>query len=129
MELDDNFDLANERARELQASLPRAMSAHYDRRSGRIVIHLNSKLDVTFSPRDAEGLESATPAQSRSYRDLSLGLRHPLPRAGCRSLPAFALTGIAWLREMDGQQTWLKRRQFQERGEDLRRKEEWAVGR
>jgi hypothetical protein len=63
MELDDNFDLANERARELQASLPRAVSAHYDRRSGRIVIHLNSKLDVTFSPRDAEGLENATPAQ------------------------------------------------------------------
>jgi Protein of unknown function (DUF2442) len=44
-------------------SLPRAKSAHYDRRTGRVVVHLNSKLDVSFSPHDAEGLENATPAQ------------------------------------------------------------------
>ena len=38
-------------------------SAHYDRRIGRIVIQLNTNLDVAFSPRDAQGLENATPAE------------------------------------------------------------------
>jgi hypothetical protein len=59
----DNFDAANRRAQKLQASLPRAVSAHYDRRIRRIIIRLNSRLEVTFSPRDAEGLEQATAAQ------------------------------------------------------------------
>lgn len=63
MESRDRLELANQRARKLQASLPRAISAHYDRRIGRIVIHLSSKLDVAFSPHDAEGLENASPAQ------------------------------------------------------------------
>ncbi len=63
MESHDNFETANQKAQKLQASLPRAVSAHYDRRIGRIVVRLNSRFDVTFSPRDAEGLESATPAQ------------------------------------------------------------------
>lgn len=62
MEPHDNFELANQRAKYLQASLPRAVSAQYDRRIGRIVIHLNSKLDVTFSPNDAQGLENTSPA-------------------------------------------------------------------
>ncbi len=44
-------------------SRPRALSAQYERRTGRIVIHLSTGLDVAFSPRDAQGLEDATPAQ------------------------------------------------------------------
>jgi hypothetical protein len=63
MELHNNLELANQKARKLQASLPRAVSAHYDRRIGSVVIRLNTKLDVSFSPHDAEGLEDATPAQ------------------------------------------------------------------
>ena len=50
-----------EQARELHVSIPRAVSAHYDRKSGRIGIDLSSKLSVSFSPRDAQGLESARP--------------------------------------------------------------------
>lgn len=59
----DNFELANRRAKDLQASMPRAVSAHYDRKSGRIVIDLSSKLLVSFSPRDAQELENARPSQ------------------------------------------------------------------
>ena len=59
----DNFDLAGRRAKQLQTRLPRAVAAHYDRESGRIVIRLNSKLDVSFSPRDAQGLEHATASE------------------------------------------------------------------
>jgi uncharacterized protein DUF2442 len=63
MELDNQVTLANERARQLQSSHPRAVSAKYDRRIGRVVIHLESRLDIAFSPHDAEGLEDARPDQ------------------------------------------------------------------
>src|ERR1700730_2471370 len=63
MALHDNFELANQRAKERQASIPKAVSAHYDRKSGRIVINLTSQLDVSFSPQDAQGLGTAKPAQ------------------------------------------------------------------
>jgi Protein of unknown function (DUF2442) len=65
MESADTFVLANQRAKEMQASTPRALSARYDPKSGRIVIQLSSDLEVRFSPRIAQGLEHATPAQLR----------------------------------------------------------------
>lgn len=63
MESHDNFEMANRKAHKLQALLPRAVNAHFDRRTGRVVIRLNSKLEVAFSPHDAEGLENATASQ------------------------------------------------------------------
>ena len=48
---------------EQQSSHPRAVSARYDRRIGRVVIHLDSRLDIAFSPHDAQGLEDARPEQ------------------------------------------------------------------
>jgi hypothetical protein len=59
----DNFELANRRGRELLAAAPRAIAAHYDPVRGQIVINLSSRLDVSFAPRDAQGLEDAKPAQ------------------------------------------------------------------
>lgn len=59
----DNFALANQRAKKLQGSIPRAVSARYDRKNRRIEIHLSSNLKVSFSPRDAQGLEEATALQ------------------------------------------------------------------
>ena len=61
----DTFERANRRAKELAVHIPRAVSAHYDRKTGRIVIQLSSKLIVSFSPADAEGLEDAQPSQLR----------------------------------------------------------------
>src|SRR6266536_4159316 len=55
----DDFEQAKQRAKEREARFPRAVSAHYDRKTGRIVIHLSSKLMVSFSPCDVEGLEDA----------------------------------------------------------------------
>jgi hypothetical protein len=63
MEQSDRFELANRKAQKLHTSQPRAVSARYDRRIGRVVITLSTNLEVAFSPRDAEGLESASPAQ------------------------------------------------------------------
>ena len=47
----------------VQALVPRAIAADYDRETGRVVIRLSSNLEVSFSPRDAQGLEKATPSQ------------------------------------------------------------------
>jgi len=63
MILRDDFKLANERAREMKGNVPRVVAAHYDRKTGRIVLELSSKVIVSFSPRDAEGLEDARPSQ------------------------------------------------------------------
>jgi hypothetical protein len=46
-----------------QVSPPRAARAHYDRRLMRIIIRFSAGLEVSFSPRDAQGLEKATAAQ------------------------------------------------------------------
>jgi Protein of unknown function (DUF2442) len=59
----DDFDAANQRGKMLQATMPKAVAASYDRRSERIVIRLSSGLEVRFSPRDAEGLESANTSE------------------------------------------------------------------
>jgi len=52
MALRDDFELANQRAKDLEGSVPRVVGAHYDRQAGRVVIQLSSKLIVSFSPDD-----------------------------------------------------------------------------
>jgi hypothetical protein len=63
MEFGEQVEQANQRAQEFLDSHPRAVEAHYDSRLGQIVVRLSSRLNVMFSPQDAEGLEGATPAQ------------------------------------------------------------------
>jgi hypothetical protein len=63
IEFDREVDAANHRGQEFQSSHPRVLSARYDRRSVRVVVRLSSRLDIAFSPRDAQGLEDATPEQ------------------------------------------------------------------
>jgi regulator of extracellular matrix RemA (YlzA/DUF370 family) len=59
----DDFERAKQRAKDLKARIPRVVSAHYDRKTRRIVIGLSSKLIVSLSPNDVEGIEHATPSQ------------------------------------------------------------------
>jgi len=63
MAMHDKFELANARAKDRERNSPKAVSAKYDGKTGRIVIHLSSKVDLSFSPRDAQGLEHAKPSQ------------------------------------------------------------------
>ena len=63
MALRDDFELANQRAKDLEGNVPRVVAAHYDRKTGRAVIQLSSKLIVSFSPGDVEGLEDAKASQ------------------------------------------------------------------
>lgn len=65
MASNSTFEMANGRAEKLHKALPRAVAARYDDTSGRVVVDLSSKLSVSFSPRDAQGLERAKPSQLR----------------------------------------------------------------
>jgi hypothetical protein len=56
---------ARRREQEMLDTIPHALSARYDRRIGRVVVRLSSGLDISFSPRDAQGLETATWEQLR----------------------------------------------------------------
>jgi hypothetical protein len=62
----DQYDSGTRKGGKMQALLPHAVSARYDRRMGRIVIRLNTNLEIAFSPGDAQGLENATPAALRA---------------------------------------------------------------
>jgi hypothetical protein len=58
-----DFERANQRAKDLRARITWAVSAHCDRKVGRIVIHLSSKLIVSVARGDVEGVEHARPSQ------------------------------------------------------------------
>lgn len=58
-----SLKLANRRAQSLQASVPRAIAARFERRSGRVVVDLGPNIALTFSPENVHGLENAVPSQ------------------------------------------------------------------
>jgi hypothetical protein len=57
------IELANQRGERMRSEIPHAVSAQYNKQSGRVVIELSSKLTLSFSPNDAQGLENARPSQ------------------------------------------------------------------
>jgi hypothetical protein len=59
----DTFTKANQRAARLHATVPIATAARYDRKADRIILTLSSKVELMFSPKNAQGLEHATPTQ------------------------------------------------------------------
>ena len=80
MAMHDKFELANERAKDQQKNIPKALSAAYDAKSRRIVIHLSSKVDLSFSHRDAQGLEHAKPSQLKDIEISPSGFGIHFPR-------------------------------------------------
>jgi hypothetical protein len=61
-ELDRQIEVARERS-EIAAAEPRATSARYDARTGRIEIELSDGCLFAFPAREAQGLEGATARQ------------------------------------------------------------------
>jgi hypothetical protein len=59
----NDIELANERGEQMGREFPHAVSAKYDRASGKVMIELSSKLTLSFAPQDAQGLEDAKPSQ------------------------------------------------------------------
>lgn len=58
-----SIELANHRGEKLRSEFPHAVSARFDRQNRKIVVELSSRLTLSFSPEDAQGLENAKPAQ------------------------------------------------------------------
>ena len=59
----NTLELANQRGERMRSEVPHAVAARYDRHSRKVVIDLSSKLTVSFSPEDAQGLENARPSE------------------------------------------------------------------
>ena len=57
---DTDLEAAAERGRQLWESEPRATSARYDRKSGRVVVELTNGSTFAFPARLAQGLKDAT---------------------------------------------------------------------
>jgi len=79
MAKNDGLTEANRRGKELQASVPAVVSARYDRQRRRIVIRLEPDLELSLSPKDAEGLENSKPSQLEPIQisPSGLGLHFP----------------------------------------------------
>jgi Protein of unknown function (DUF2442) len=104
----DEAKRANMRAGRLRDAGPTAVSARYDRRSGRVVVRLTSGIDVGFSPHDTQGLETAKPAQLDPIEISPSGLGLHFPKVDADLyLPALLegvfgsrrWTAARWLRE------------------------------
>ncbi|MGZ8362248.1 MAG: DUF2442 domain-containing protein [Caulobacteraceae bacterium] len=74
------FEKAQRRAA-VRRNDPRAVEAHYDARSGRIVVRLSTGLDIGFDPRSAQGLETAGVDDLREVEITPSGLGLHFPRA------------------------------------------------
>jgi len=67
------FAAAEERGRLAAQTEPRAASARYDRRRGRMVIALTNGCSFTFPARMAQGLEQASDEQIAAFEILGEG--------------------------------------------------------
>lgn len=76
----DEFERATKRGKALAAHVPKALSARYDRRLDRVIVHLNSNLDIAFSPQNAQGLEDAKPSQLEAIEITPSGLGIHFPK-------------------------------------------------
>jgi len=100
----EEFERANRRGARLRSAMPMAVAARYDRRLGRVVIRLNSGLDVAFSPLDAQGLEKAAHSQLSEIEISPSGLGIYFPRLDTDIYLPALLEGFL------GSRTWMAAR-------------------
>lgn len=104
----DPIARANARGSALQKSGPTALSARYDRRISRVVVRLSTGLDIAFSPRDAQGLETASTADLAIIEITPSGLGLHFPKLDADLyLPALLegfLGSRAWMAARLGEQ-------------------------
>jgi len=75
----DEYEQAGARAAARRNTRPTAVDAHYDRRTGRVVVRLSSGLDIAFAPQSVQGLESVGPGDLAKIEisPSGLGLHFP----------------------------------------------------
>jgi len=114
------IDLATQRGKDIQTFMPRALSARYDRKNRRIVIHLSSNLDVSFSPDNAQGLEHAAPSQLEKIEISPSGLGIYFPKLDADLYLPAILRRFLRVKEMDGIQAGPRGRQVKKLGKESR---------
>ena len=77
---DKEIKAANRRGTEKKAAFLTAVSVRYDRRVSRVVITLATGLELAFSPKHAQGLEHAHPADLADAEISPSGLGIHFPR-------------------------------------------------
>ncbi|MBT9612338.1 MAG: DUF2442 domain-containing protein [Burkholderiales bacterium] len=77
---DKEIAAANQRGVGKKAAFPVAVSVRYDRRVSRVVITLATGLELAFSPKHAQGLEHAHPADLTGAEISPSGLGIHFPR-------------------------------------------------
>jgi len=70
---DAEVNAAQERGRIACQTEPRAISARYDRKNGRVIVDLTNGCTFAFPPRMAQGLEAATDDELASVEILGAG--------------------------------------------------------
>jgi hypothetical protein len=58
----DEFDRANAQAAQQLTTPPTVVAARYDPHTDRVIMSMSNRLEVSFPAHEAEGLETATPA-------------------------------------------------------------------
>ncbi len=76
----NEIELANQRGERLRNEFPHAVAARYDRHHRKVVIELNSRLTLSFSPEDAQGLENAKPSELEAIELSPSGFGIHFPR-------------------------------------------------
>jgi hypothetical protein len=76
----DEFEAANARAAARLRKSPCVTKARYERKRDRVVIGLNTGIEVAFRPRDAQGLERAKPNQLDTIEISPSGLGIHFPK-------------------------------------------------
>jgi hypothetical protein len=76
----DEFELARRQGAHRRINEPYAVSARYDRRQQRIVVELNSGLQVLFGPQMIEGLQNAKPRDLQEIEITPSGFGIYFPR-------------------------------------------------
>ena len=104
MVMQNELERATKRARAFAARAPKAVSARYDRRLERVIVHLNSNLDIAFSPQDAEGLEHAKPSQLEKIEITPSGFGIHFPKLDADLYLPALLEGFL------GSRKWMARR-------------------
>lgn len=80
-----------------------AVSARYDRRSARIIVELNTGVEVTFPPHLAEGLDGALPADLAQIEISPAGLGLHWPKLDADLYVPELLQGVL------GSKSWMAR--------------------
>jgi hypothetical protein len=101
MAVRDDFAAATRRARRRRMREPIATAARYDRRRDRIVVSLNSGLELAFPPHIAQGLEHATPSDLSSVEISPSGFGIHFPKFDAHLYLPALLEGVfgskAWM--------------------------------